>query len=146
MQEILIDFEVFKALTAMRLNERHSYNDVIRDFLNLDSLTDPMDAADILLEGDSISESTRAVGFLAARGFSTRGIFLPNGTILRATYKQVLHTAKIDAGRWLSENGKTQTSPSAAAKEITSTNVNGLRFWHAKRPTDLDWYRLDLLK
>ena len=146
MQEISIDFEVFKALTARRLNENHSYNDVIREILSLDSPTEPMDFADILLEGESLSSNPRGFGLVAARGFSARGIFLPNGTILRATYKQVLHTAKIEGGRWLDEEGEAKSSPSSAAKDITGTNINGLRFWQAKRPTDTEWFRLDLLK
>lgn len=34
--QIDIDFEVFKALTALRHNETHSYNSVLRELLKLD--------------------------------------------------------------------------------------------------------------
>ena len=146
MQDILIDFEVFKALTALRLHERHSYNDVIRELLGLDSLIEAPDAIEALID-DSGPVKTGFDDLLGgASGFSARGIFLTNGTLLRATYKGQLHTAKIEGGNWVSSQGKPQSSPSAAAKSITGSNVNGLRFWHARRPSDASWYRLDLLK
>jgi hypothetical protein len=147
MQEIMIDFEVFKALTARRVDERHTYNDVIRDLLNLDSLLEPSDAVDWILEGESDPGhrfvSLASIG--APKGFSARGIYLPNGTRLKATYKQSQYMASIDGGCWIDADGKSHKSPSAAAKSITGSNVNGLRFWHAKRPTDTEWRRLDML-
>lgn len=147
MQEILIDFDVFKALTARRINENHSYNDVIRELLGLDSVVEPMSASEVLLEGvsDPFSKPLSLTIFAPA-GFSHRDLFLPNGTALKAIYKQKLYTAKIVDGKWVNASGNTHASPSAAANEVTGTNVNGLRFWSAKRPSDTDWYRLDLLK
>jgi hypothetical protein len=145
MQEILIDFEVFKALTARRVNERHTYNDVIRDLLGLDSLLEPPDPLDGLLEG-ATDPSMILGSLIAPSGFTSRDLYLPNGTELRATYQQHVYGAKIERGTWVNGNGNIHTSPSSAAKEITGTNVNGLRFWKAKRPNDLDWIRLDLLR
>jgi hypothetical protein len=149
MQEILIDFEVFKALTAKRLNERHSYNDVIRELLNLDSLLEPADAIEGLFdESGPVKNIAFGVGSLlnGSTGFSARGIFLPNGTAIKATYKQQQYTANVEGGQWIDANGLPHSSPSAAAKSVTGSNVNGLRFWQVKRPTDTDWHRLDLLK
>ena len=149
MQEIFIDFEVFKALTAKRLNERHSYNDVIRDLLGLDSLLDEPEPIEALHDDSGpVRDSRYGAGSLigGSLGFSARGIFLPNGTLLRATYKGRLYNGKIDSGNWIDEDGNSQPSPSAAAKSITGSNVNGLRFWHARRPSDSSWYRLDILR
>lgn len=152
MQEILIDFEVFKALTAKRVDERHTYNDVIRELLGLDSLLEKPDATDALLGTDydcrPVTNPLIPSGSLLEKttGFSARGIFLPNGTMLRATYKQQQYTAAIERGKWLNIDGKSHSSPSAAAKAITGSNINGLRFWHVKRPNDSFWRRLDLLQ
>jgi hypothetical protein len=146
MPEILIDFEVFKALTVKRLNERHSYNDVIRDLLGLDSLMEEPDASEVLFEGASIPSGIGAGLIDRSTGFSARGIFLPNGTAMRAIYKQQQYTGKIERGQWIDADGRPHSSPSAAAKSVTGSNVNGLRFWQVKRPTDTEWSRLDLLK
>ena len=146
MQEILIDFEVFKALTAKRLNERHTYNDVIRDLLGLDSFIEEQDASDALLDGLGLPMGIGAGLIDRSTGFSARGIFLPNGTAVKATYKQKQYTGKIERGEWIDADGKSHSSPSAAAKSVTGSNVNGLRFWQVKRPIDTEWYRLDLLK
>jgi hypothetical protein len=145
MPEILIDFDVFKALTARRINESHTYNDVIRDLLGLDSLQEPPEAIEALLEVSS-HPGNYPRSFFAPPGFSSRGLFLPNGTELRATYQQQVYGAKIDAGKWVNGNGNVHTSPSSAAKDVTGTNVNGLRFWKAKRPNDVEWIRLDLVR
>jgi hypothetical protein len=149
-QDVLIDFEVFKALTAKRLNERHTYNDVIRELLGLDSLMEQQEAIEGLFDdsGPVTSHPAGIGGGLIdwSTGFSARGIFLPNGTAIKATYKQRQYTATIETGRWIDAEGNAHKSPSAAAKAVTGSNVNGLRFWQVKRPTDTEWYRLDLLK
>jgi hypothetical protein len=108
-------------------------------------LMEPMDTVDLLLEGDGQIRRIGS-GLIAAKGFSARDLFLPNGTLIKATYKQKLYQAKIEGGRWIDQKGGSHSSPSAAAREVTGTSVNGLRFWQAKRPEDSDWYRLDLLK
>jgi hypothetical protein len=151
MQEILIDFEVFKALTAKRIDERHTYNDVIRELLGLDSLVEQPDPTESLLGSSDcgpVNDPFILAGSFLEKttGFSARGIFLPNGTNLKATFKQQQYTATIHKGQWVDVNGMSHSSPSAAAKAITGSNVNGLRFWHVKRPTDTEWRRLDLLR
>jgi hypothetical protein len=70
---------------------------------------------------------------------------LPNGTQLRATYKGRTYKAAIENGRWLDEAGIEYNSPSAAARAITGNNVNGLRFWAGKRPSDGDWLSLEVM-
>ena len=137
MQSIEIDFEVFKALTALRRSESHTYNQVIRDLLDLGT-SHP--AAFSGLEGMGEAIEKTMLG-----GFESRGLFLPNGTQLRATHKGKGYSASIRGGQWVAENGQKFTSPSAAASAITQNNVNGWRFWQAKRPSDSEWRNLDAL-
>ncbi len=121
MATIEVDFEVFKALTALRPSEATTYNDIVRTLLKLEV---PQGGA----------ESGQAFG-----GCEFKGVYLPNGTQLRVTYKGVTHTAEIQNGSWVGGDGVRRNSPSDAACAITSTNVNGWRFWRAKRPQDNSW-------
>ena len=138
---IEVSLSVFKALTA-RLGEGQTHDDVIRDLLEIDSISEP--------ELPNAFEGVGAIAEAISRGmnariggFHSRGLWLPDGTKLRARYKQQLHSAEISSGRWVDETGMDHPSPSAAASAITSTNVNGLRFWEAKRPMDNGWRRLE---
>lgn len=128
-----IDFEVFKALTALRTSETHTYNQVIRELLGLSSIVEaPTSSAPVPEQDDK-------------RSFHSRDLTLPHGTQLRAVYKGHTYWAKIEDGRWIDLTGIEHNSPSAAAKDITRNNVNGLRFWQAKRPGDDEWASLELL-
>lgn len=131
MPQIDVDFEVWKALTVRRATESHGYNDVLRDMLGLSALT---------------PELTKPVSKPVSGGGRTLGgRFLPNGSQLRATYKGVTHHAEISKNRLVGADGKIFASASAAATAITGTNVNGLAFWEAKRPTDEEWRKLMFL-
>ena len=144
--DIEIDFEVFKALTARRKHERHTYNDVLRELLGLDPvLEDEAPAGSLPGVMSQLSDHlSRAI--LATPGtFMSRGLRLPDGTQLRAKYKGKQYRAEIVGGQWVDENGEVHSSPSAAATRITQTTVNGWRFWEARRPQDTEWLRLDLL-
>lgn len=135
MQPIDVDFDVFKELTARRKHESHTYNDVIRDLLGLaQRKPGPFETVAHALNRGRDGQS-----------FALRGGELPHGTQLRAVYKGKEFRAIIDDGEWLDQERTPQSSPSAAAKNITGTNVNGLRFWHAKRPGDREFLRLDIL-
>ena len=135
--QIDIDFEVFKQLTARRTHESHTYNAVIRELLGL-----PQNVLDRI--GDNFSP-LRSLAGGGGKSFALRNGSLAEGTKLRATYKGTEHLAEIRNGRWVDENGEEHGSPSAAASAISGTNVNGLRFWFAKRPQDNAWQRLDIL-
>ena len=143
MRHIEIDFEVFKALTARRRDESHTYNEVIRELLDIDSGSAVHKPAPLRENGMiTIAEFANA-GRAATSGFATRGLFLPNGTLFRATHKGSSYGARIVDGKWLNEEGTEHGSPSAAASAITGNNVNGWRFWQAKRPSDTEWRTLD---
>ena len=126
MTQIEIDFEVFKALTAKRSSENHSFNAVLREMLHL-SGGGATDGAD--------SRPNKAGRILGAR-------FLPNGTKLRAKYKGQLHLAHIADSKLIDENGVAHGSASAAARAITNNSVNGLNFWEVQRPSDSMWQKL----
>ena len=130
--QIEIDFEVFKELTAKRASEAHSYNDVLRDLLNLPLMVrEPKSSPDAVGDG----KSGRLVG----------GRFLPADTKLRAKYKSHIYTASIIGNELVIESGQKFRTASAAAKFITDTNINGLTFWEVMRPQDSDWRMIKAL-
>jgi hypothetical protein len=124
MAAIDVDFEVFKALTARRTTESDTYNDVIRRLL--------------MLNPTSASGEVRAES-----GCVMRGVRFPEGTLFSVTYKGRTFEGSVRNGVWTGSDGVTYSSPSRAAHAITGNNVNGWRFWLAKRPNDIDWKRLD---
>jgi hypothetical protein len=128
--QIEIDFEVFKALTTLRETESDSYNSVIRRLLGMASMTMLKDLA------------KDPVRF----GVWFGDVHFPEGTKFRATYKGRTYNAEIRGDKWIDAEGIARNSPSDAAGAISGTNVNGWRFWHAQRPGDPAWHRLDELK
>ena len=144
MQQIDIDFEVFKALTALRRGESHTYNEVIRELLQIDHRSTVHSGAPLVQLVRDIAKSTSLSSKGSTTGFMVRGLFLPNGTQLRATHKGSAFEAQIIDGKWVNGDGAKYDSPSAAASAITQNNVNGWRFWQAKRPSDSDWRNLDV--
>jgi hypothetical protein len=129
MATVDIDFDVYKELTARRATEATTYNDVIRDLLGLDAEPEVADAPG----GRS-------------GGLEMKGVFLPNGTQLRVTYKGQTYAAEIKDGAWIGGDGVRRNTPSDAACAITQTNVNGWRFWKVKRPSDTSWKVLNSLR
>lgn len=130
MAQIEVDFEVWKALTARRKSENHTYNEVIRTLLSLPEkvrkIPPPL---------------TRKV-MLESTGRLLSGRYLPDGTRLRAKYKGAMYEAEIRAGKLFGEGGKSYDSASAAARAVTKNNVNGIAFWEVRRPSDEDWRKL----
>ena len=141
--QIPIDFEVFQSLTANLQNEQEDYNEVIRRLLKLPG------SQSSFLPGESDLPSLPAPMNALSRqsgGVWLSNVFLPNGTLFRATYKGKTYRAWINNSQWIDEFGKVRTSPSDAASAISGTNVNGWRFWFVRRPQDEDWQRMDALK
>lgn len=121
--QIEIDFDVFKELTVRRASEQVTYNDVLRDLLGL--------------KGRPSQEHLSALSGPIGAGYLAAGRLLPDGTELQVRYKGKDYQARIQSGRVVSAGGKFFKSLSAAASDVTNTNVNGLRFWRAKRPGDV---------
>ena len=93
-----------------------------------------------------LSEMSPAEIAQALGGAWFNGVHFPEGTQFRATYKGTPYFAEIKNGLWVDSNGVVRTSPSDAASEISDTNVNGWRFWHALKPGDTEWRRLEEFK
>ena len=110
--------------TARRSAETVSYNDVIRELLGLGRAAGTMSQAQ-------------------AKGIVLKGVHFPEGTQFRVTYKGRSYTAQVTGGRWVGSDGTSRNSPSEAAHAITGNNVNGWRFWEAKRPSDTEWRVMD---
>jgi hypothetical protein len=125
MVAIDVDFDVYKALTNLRPTETVSYNDVLRDILNLGQKQQPPGRQPV--------------------AWTWKGVTLPSGTELRAEYKGKVYTAAIVDGVW-TQDGKIYGSPSAAAYAITGSGINGWVFWSVKRPGDTGWTSLGKLR
>ena len=130
MATIDIDFDLFKELTIRRTSEDETISDVIRKILAASSSTGFVHSED---------EPTQAAVVFA-------GTIFPEGTIFEATYKGRTYYAKIKDGAWRDSAGAIRTSPSDAARAVTNTNVNGWRFWKAKRPGDPTFRFLEQLR
>ena len=142
-----VDLEVYKALTARLEYDGQTHNDVLRELLSLDSIAEENVATPAISKAfEGLAQVADSWSRPAEKGFYSRGLFLPEGTLLRAQYKGDVYSAGISDGRWMDQNGDEQSSPSAAASSITDNNVNGLRFWEAKRPQDSSWRRLEFLR
>jgi hypothetical protein len=129
MPTIQVDFDVFKALTLRRPSEDVSENDVLRELLGLKPK-------------GSAGSSTRAA---SSEDWITKGVRLPAGTELRATYKGQTYLARVSAGA-LVFDGESFESPSAAAMKITHTPVNGWTFWRCRLPGQTKWQLLKALR
>jgi hypothetical protein len=129
MPTIEVDFDVFKALTARRSTEDVTENDVLRQLLRLPS------------RGSSILKSDSP----GPDDWVTKGVRLPVGTELRATYRGQTYLARVSSGA-LVYDGKRFNSPSAAAVSITHNPVNGWTFWECRLPGQGRWMSLKELR
>ena len=125
MATIEIDFDVYKHLTALRRSEADSFNEVLRRELKI---------------------STHRANEAAQVGAVFKGVTLPEGTELRATYKGKTYTAKIQGGLWIDSSGGKRNSPTHAAVAITGKNWNGWNFWECRFPGQAGWKVLSTLR
>ena len=129
MPTIEVDFDVYKAIIARRPSEDVSNNDVLRQLFHLGPRSLASDKVARPDPGDWI----------------TKGVRLPAGTELRATYKGKTYLARVAAGA-LQLNGESFGSVSAAAVHITGNPVNGWKFWQVRLPGHSGWKSLDGLR
>ena len=132
MHTIEIDFEVFKALTALRETENVTCNDVIRGLVGLS-------------RAGVTNSPSAAAGATQAGDWVCKGVRFPAGTEFRGSYKGAIHYGKVEAGQ-LFVDGRPATSPSAAACLITRTGVNGWTFWECRFPGESRWRLLKSLR
>lgn len=129
--QIEINFQNWQRLTGLLESERDTVDNVIARLI-----------ADRMASSREVSIVRRGASELAVKGVS-----LPNGTMLRATFKGKTYFAEIIEGRWFDrETGERRNSPSQAAIAITGGVTNGWRFWQVKRPSDADWLPLSVLR
>jgi len=128
-----VDFDVFKALTMRRSSEDVTENDVLRELLGLPARHAPRAAAHAPAHAESQED------------WIVKGIRLPAGTELRATYKGKTYLARVENGA-LVLNGKRCDTPSSAAMAITNNRVNGWTFWEARVPGQTSWRILKALR
>jgi hypothetical protein len=131
MPTIDVDFDVFKALTALRPSENVAENDVLRKLLGLPARSPRPGGA----------QSAHPTG----GDWVTKGVRFPAGTEFRAAYKGQTHLGRV-AGGALVLGGKRFVSPSAAARAITGGNLNGWRFWKCRPPGQAGWRLLESLR
>lgn len=131
MRTIEIDFDVYKALILRRSSEEVSENDVLRDLLGLPpkKSTGPAAASAGPAPGDWV----------------TRGARFPTGTEFRANYRGQTYLGRVQDGA-LMINGKSFSSPSAAARHVTRNNVNGWNFWECRLPGQAGWKTIKALR
>jgi hypothetical protein len=129
MPSIEVDFDVFKALTAMRPSEEVTENDVLRGMLNLPPKTLAPASSDGPAPGDWVA----------------KGVRFPAGTEFRAKYKGETYLARVEGGA-LVLNGEAFDSPSNAAMAITKSPVNGWVFWECRLPGRSRWQMIKSLR
>ena len=129
MPVIEVDFDVFKTLTALRTSEEVAENDVLREVFKMPPKQPTPVSSNGPAPGDLVVKSVR----------------FPAGTQFRGWYKQQWYTAKVENGA-LMLNGKSFSSVSAAAKEVTGTPKNGWDFWEYCLPGKSAWQSIDTLR
>jgi hypothetical protein len=130
-----VDFEVYKAIFALRANERVTENDVLRELLSLSpkkEIPTPV----------SKSNGAPTEG---ADDWITKNVRFPVGTDFRVSYKGKTYTGRVHGGA-LMVDGKRFESPSSAAVAITGSAVNGWRFWEARLPGKSSWQLIESLR
>lgn len=129
--QVEISFNNWQRLTSLLEGERDSYDNVIARLI-----------ADRMAQSRAVVAVPRGAPVLAIKG-----VTLPNGTMLRATFKGKTYFAEIIEGRWFDrETGETRNSPSQAACAITGGVTNGWRFWQVQQPGTAKWVQLGDLR
>lgn len=129
MKTIEIDFDVYKKLTILRKAEDESYNDVLRELLDL----------------PSEKKSRIHQNISSNLAWEIRGVIFPHGTKFRLYYRHKYHFAEVNNGA-LEYNGKRFNLPSPAAIEITKNSVNGWMKWEAKYSGSERWVLINSLR
>ena len=131
MYTIEVDFDVYRQLTARRSSEDVSYNDVIRELLDMAQSVAAQDMDESILQ--------------TPKDWVVRGVLFPFGTEFRGKYKGRVHNARVENGA-LVLNGKRFRSPSEAAASITGYAVDGWCFWECRLPGKSSWQLIENLR
>ena len=129
---IEIDFDVHKKIESERTSFSDSANDELRRLLRIGAAKDQ-------------------VSLELSRSWSDMGVVLPHGTQVRMSYNGRTHSGLICDGKWVVE-GKEHSKPSPAASAVAvtkrgrKTQLDGWKYWEAKRPGDDDWQSIAELR
>jgi len=130
---IEIDIDVHKLIEAERRSFSERSNDALRRLLGL-------------------SEASQVAPPPAnSKPWTSEGVTLPHGTLLRMSYNKRTYEGEVADGEWVID-GKPFTSPSGAAsalgvtKKGDKTKLDGWIYWRCKRPGDDTWVLLDSLR
>ena len=132
---IEIDFDVYKILTMKRSTEEDTYNDVIRQLLDL-----PRRAS---LE---TKEKTKEGEFQKNDFWVAKGVRFPNGTQFKAAHKGREFRGEVKKGRLVLQDGHEFNNVSPAAVHITGNSVNGWNFWYCRYPNSEKWISIKSLR
>jgi len=78
-------------------------------------------------------------------GWRWKGVFLPEGTELRASHRGRHYEAVVRSGSIIYD-GQSYRTPSAAGTAVTGTSVNGWIFWSCRKPGQRGWVLLTSLR
>ena len=131
MRTIEVDFDVYKALTALRPTEDVTENDALRKLLGLTSRKGP---------SAPVAAQTQD-----ANDWIAKGVRFPAGTEFRANYKGQTWLGRVERAA-LVVNGQRFDTPSAAAVAITKSPTNGWTFWECRLPGQASWQILKGLR
>ncbi len=84
-------------------------------------------------------------GSVASNDWVTKGVHFLEGTELRANYKGIKYTAKVEDGALVLNDQRFDT-PSPAAFSITKNSVNGWMFWECRLPNRSSWQLITALR
>ncbi len=129
MPVVEVDFDVFKALTALRPSEEVSENEVLRGLLKVPPKKPTPVSTDGHAPGDWV----------------TKGVRFPADTQFRAKYKGQTYMASVENGA-LTFDGNPYDTPSKAAMAITKTQINGWTFWECRLPGKSSWQMIKTLR
>lgn len=130
MPSIVVDFEVFKEVTARRAHEGVSENDVLREALGLPA------------SGQKPASAQQAEG----KFWTSEGVRFPVGTRLRHRFRgsgRIVEAEMTEHGVRL--NGRTFSGLSPAAAESAGHQSNGWQFWEVQQE-DGTWKKADSLR
>jgi Protein of unknown function (DUF2924) len=128
-EQIEVDFEVYKQLTIRRATERVTYNEVVRELLGMK----PRPSSQEVQAGHSAAD------------WVVKGVRFPVGTEFRAEYKGQHFAGTVREGS-LVFKGERFATPSAAAMAITDSPVNGWVFWECRLPGQSSWNSIKSLR
>lgn len=134
---IEIDIDVHKLIESERRSFAETANTVLRRLLKLGNPRDP---------GAGAYRDDLHIG-----AWTSKGVTLPAGTLLRMEYRGREHRGVIENAAWVVD-GQHFRSPSAAAGGVAVTksgrrpSLDGWKYWQVKRPSDSDWKALSDLR